>query len=112
MAGVANKLRKGDYCAVVVEHSSTPLKGPIERYTRLVLAQVAKASRDGVVERVVFAGSAHSVELARVGKCFALTKHQVQARRLFVATTRPGTDYVDKDEFAAALNAAVDTVAS
>lgn len=103
---ILNKIRKNAYCVVEVEHSESRMHGPTTRYTRLVLARVAESNRDGVVRRVIFAGSTHSVQACLIGRVHAIPSYQAQAARLFAATTKPGADYASREELKAALETA------
>lgn len=93
MTDILNRLRKGDVVAVQIEHSSTASDFKTSRYTRFVLATVAKASRDGLAQRVIMAGQTHSLEVARLGKVFTLPEHQKSAKRLVEATEYPGKEF-------------------
>ena len=103
-----NKVRKGDVVAICVVHSATDAKMKTHRYERWVLATVYEASRAGLARRVVIAGSAYSVETARIGKVFTIPdgEHQAAAKRLVAASPYPAREYETASEIGAAVRAA------
>jgi hypothetical protein len=106
MSDVANKLRKGDFVAVVVTHTSYGVKFDQSSYTDISLAKVAESSKEGVVRYVVMAGSTHQLRVGYVGKVYALPAWQPHAKKLFEATPNGGCAYPDKESLKAALEAA------
>lgn len=103
---VANKARKGDIVVIEIEHSSTAANFKTTYYTRWNLATVYKATRDGRVQRVVMAGSSHSVEVGRIGKVHTLATRQAEAKRLLETIGRAGREFETCDDIKAAILAA------
>lgn len=103
---VANKARKGDIVVIEIEHSSTAANFKTTYYTRWNLGTVYKASRDGRVERVVMAGSSHSVEVARLGRVHTISARQGEAKRLLETIGRGGREFETSDDIKAAILAA------
>lgn len=103
---VANKARKGDIVVIEVEHSATAADFKTTYYTRWNLATVYKSSRDGRVDRVVMAGSSHSVEVARIGRVHTIANRQAEAKRLIETIGRAGREFETCDDIKAAILAA------
>lgn len=98
-----NKVRKGEIVAIEIQHSSTDAKMRTTRYVRFVLATVTQANRQGLARRVAMAGQTHSVEVARLGTCFALKTYQTEAQILAGLTKWPGVEYETREELQAAI---------